>query len=426
MKKSRTVGRPDQLGREAEAGAMTIALPNAAEVKERFFALCLAVGQQVLHAMMEQDRTERCGARGVPNAEREAVRWGSTPSRVVLGGRQIAVPRLRARTREGREVELPSHRWAAARDPLNAHTVKAIAAGVATRRYAETLDALPAPTAEVGVSKSAVSRRFVQLSTHAMREWLQRPLGGLDLRALQIDGIVFREHTLVIALGITSGAEKVVLGVCEGTTENAAVAKALLRDLIERGLPTDRAYLFTIDGSKALRQAIVAVFGKLAVIQRCQVHKTRNVVDHLPERLKASAKRALQDAYHADSAGVAQQKLERLARSLDRTHPGAAASVREGLEETLTLLRLGITGALYRALRSTNAIENLNGRVAHCTRNVRRWRDGQMILRWVVSALAHAHTRFRRLKGERTMHRLLAALEAIEREVHLDSQEKVA
>lgn len=426
MKKSRTVSSKVQV-RDLDAPAtVTIALPNAAEVREGFFSLCVAVGQQVLNAMMEHDRDIWCGKRGVRNEARASFRWGSSPSRVVLGGREIEVDRLRARSVEGREVKLPSHQWAASADPLNTHTMSAIAAGVGTRSYDATLDELPPATREVGVSKSSVSRRFVMLSTKAMEAWLQRPLEDLDLRAIQIDGVVFRDHTLVIALGITSGAEKVVLGVREGTTENAAVARTLLRNLIERGLPTDRALLFCIDGSKALRQGIVAVFGKLAVFQRCQVHKTRNVVDHLPDRLKASAKRGLQDAYNSDNATVAKQKLERLARTLERDHPGAAASIREGLDETLTLLRLGITGALYRCLRSTNAIENLNGRVAKFTRNVRRWRDGRMILRWVVSALADAHLHFRRLKGERSMHRLVAALEAIEREVQLDTQDEVA
>ncbi len=426
MRKSRTLSKKGQASGSGQSAEVRIELPALAQVSEGFFALCAQVGHQVLSAMMEHDRTMRCGAKGIPNPGREALRWGSTPSLVVLGGRQIEVRRLRARSREGREVELPSYRWAAERDPLDEHTVGAIASGVATRRYKRTLDPLPPGEREVSISKSAVSRRFVALSTKEMAVWLGRRLEDLDLRAIEIDGIAFRDHTLVIALGVTSGAEKVVLGVREGTTENAAVTKALLGDLIERGLPTEHALLFVIDGSKALRQAILAVFGKLAVIQRCQVHKTRNVVDHLPDRLKGPTKRAMQDAYAASDAAVAQQKLERLSRSLEREHPGAAASLREGMAETLTLLHLGITGPLYRCLRSTNAIENLNGSVAHFTRNVRCWRDGRMIVRWVVTALAQAQKHFRRLKGERSMHRLLAALEAHEREVQLDTTREVA
>lgn len=426
MRKTRTVSQTDQVAAVNGSRSVTLSLPELAEVREGFFSLCVHVGHQVLTALMEEDRTRHCGAKGVPDTARTAVRWGSTPSVVVLGGRQVPVERLRVRTRAGGELELPSYRWAADRDPLDRHTVGAITAGVATRKYHQTLDRVAPEGREVGTSKSPVSRRFVALSTTAMQTWLGQSLAELDVRAILIDGIAFRDHTVVIALGVTSGAEKVVLGVREGTTENAAVAKALLRDLLERGLPADRAVLFVIDGSKALRQAITATFGRLAVLQRCQVHKTRNVVDHLPERLKAPTKRALQDAYATGEVGVARQKLERLARSLEREHPGAAASLREGLEDTLTLLRLGITGALYRCLRSTNAIENLNGRVAHFSRNVRRWRDGRMVLRWVVAALAEAQKSFRRLKGERQMHRLLAALEAHERELQLDSAENVA
>lgn len=430
MTKSRTLTKKHQ-GSEPSPETVTVQMPlpvvaAMTDVRQSFHALCIDAGRQVLGAMMEHERTALCGPKWMPNPEREAGRGGSTRSLVVLGGRQIEVKRPRVRSRDGHECALPSYQWAAAHDPLDHHTVEAIAGGVSTRKYPRTLDPLPPAEREVAVSRSAVSRRFVALSAAVVATYLSRPLGELDLRVIVIDGIVFHEHTIVIALGVTADAQKVVLGIREGTTENAGVTKALLRDLIERGLPTERARLFVIDGGKGLRAAIVSLFGPLAVIHRCQVHKQRNVLDHLPDTLKPGTARALRDAYDAPDAALAERQLDRLARSLEREHPGAAASLREGLSDTLTLTRLGITGALYRSLRSTNIIENLNGAVAQFTRNVRRWRDGEMIVRWVATAATDAEKKFRRLKGHKDMAHLIAALAAHERQLQLDMKRKVA
>lgn len=334
--------------------------------------------------------------------------------------------RPRLRTLEGEERELPSYRWAADEDPLDRRTMEAIASGVATRKYRRVLDPLPAGEREVSVSCSAVSRRFVAESAEVVSTYLTRPLGELDLRVIAIDGIVFRDHTILIALGVTSSAEKVILGVHEGTTENAGVVKALLQDLIERGLSPERMLLFVIDGAKGVRAAITHRFGKLALIHRCQVHKERNVMDHLPEALRPGTRRALRDAYASPDPALALRQLERLASSLERDHPGAAGSLREGLAETLTLTRLGVTGWLYRCLRSTNLIESLNGQVAHFTHNVRRWRDGEMIVRWVATAVREAERKFNRLKGHKDMPRLVAALDTHQRSLQLDMRKKVA
>jgi putative transposase len=225
-----------------------------------------------------------------------------------------------------------------------------------------------------------------------------------------IDGIVFHEHCILIALGIAADGTKHVLGLREGSTENATVANALLGDLISRGLPSDRALLFVIDGGKGIHRAIRDTFGDLALVHRCHVHKKRNVRRHLPERLQGSIVRVMNDAYARTSAPLAKRQLERLARSLDRTHPGAAASLREGLDETLTLQRLGIRGSLYRTLATTNPVENLNGSVSRFTRNVKRWRDGAMVVRWVATGVRGAEHRFRRVRGFRDMPRLVAAL----------------
>ena len=255
-----------------------------------------------------------------------------------------------------------------------------------------------------------MSRRFVALSTKRLQAFLSRPLGELDLRAVCIDGKVFRDHCMVIALGLDTQGRKHVLG---GATETAAVTTGLLSDLVTRGLPTDRTLLFVIDGATGLRRAITDVFGSRGVVQRCQVHKWRNVIGHLPERLHASVGKALRDAWNLDSADRAARVLKRLAGSLEHDHPGAAASIREGLDETLTVQRLGLTGALQRTLRTTNIIENLNGSVEHYSRNVKRWRGGQMIQRWVASALVEAEKHFRRVRGYRDLQHLVGALDAL-------------
>jgi transposase-like protein len=268
-----------------------------------------------------------------------------------------------------------------------------------------------------------VSRRFVALTEAKLGAWFTAPLGELDLCVVMIDGIVFREHCVLLALGIGSDGSKHALGLREGTTENAGVAKALLGELIGRGLRTDRRLLFVIDGARALRKAITETFGGAALVQRCQVHKLRNVLEHLPERMCPSIAKAMHQAWSASDAKLARRQLERLAASLQKQHPSAAASLREGLDETLTLQRLEIRDALYRTVRSTNAIENLNGGVARYTRNGKRWRGGHMILRWVAAALAEVQRGFRRIRGHDHLPKLVAALSRYGAEL---DQEKVA
>ena len=275
-------------------------------------------------------------------------------------------------------------------------------------------------------SKSAVSRRFVALTEAKLAAWFSAPLGALDLRVVMIDGIAFRGHCVLVALGIDSDGTKHALGLREGATENAGVARALLADLIERGLATDRALLFVIDGAKALRKAIAETFGNAALVQRCQVHKQRNVLEHLPERLRPSVAKALAQAWSGPDAKLARRQLERLAASLEAQHPGAAASLREGLDETLTLQALGVAGALYRTLCSTNPIENLNGAIAEYTHHVKRWRGGRMILRWVGAAMAEAATHFRRIRGHDDLPKLVAALQRHEEKISLHREAKVA
>jgi transposase-like protein len=393
-----------------------------ADAKTAFFGLCLTAGQQVLQALMEQDREQLCGPKNVPDPDRQAYRGGSAPSEVVFGGRRIVLPRLRARSVTGEELTLPSFAYASARDPLDAHTLEAIAVGVTTRKYPRTLEPLRPEVPERAVSKSAVSRRFVALTRARLTTWLATPLDALDIRLVLIDGLHFRDHVILLAVGVDPQGTKHVLALREGTTENATVCKALLADLRARGLDLDRPTLFIIDGGTGLRKAIRETSAALGLVQRCQVHKARNVLEHLPEALRPRIRRALSEAYGLADAALAKRRLEQLAAGLDQTHPGAAASLREGLEETLTLQRLGVTGALYRTLRSTNAIENLNGLVGHFVRHVRRWRDGRMLVRWIAAGLHEARRSFRRVRGHAD---LAAFVRTLDRQT-LDSRKEVA
>jgi len=428
MKKSLT--KSMQIPQCSFANVVPVSVPPLAavlsDVKSAFFGLCVQTGKEVLAAMMESERVQLCGPKGQPDPDRRAGRGGHTRSWVTLGGRRMAIRRPRARALAGEELSLASFGWAAGADPLNEATLAAIAAGVSTRRYRTTLDALPGQEVQCSVSRSAVSRRFVALTAKRLGEWLARDLGKLDLAVILIDAIHFRDRIVLIALGIDTKGDKHVLGLREGGTENATVTRALIADLLERKLDAERPRLWVIDGAKALRRAIRDVFGEAAAVQRCQVHKMRNVLEHLPEHVRPSVRRALRDAWNSHDPVLALRQLERLARSLAREHPGAAGSLREGMEETLTVQRLGIDGALARTLRTTNPIENLNGAVAHHTRNVRRWRDGQMLLRWIGAALHEATRGFRRVRGHRDLPKLCAALQSHHAEHVVSVERKVA
>ncbi len=387
-----------------------------ASIENSFFNLCINAGRQVLGTMMEQDREELCGPLWKRDADRSAGRAGSTPSEVTLGGRRIQISRPRVRSTEGHEIELPSFVFATDRDPLDAHTLDAVACGVSTRKYARSLEPLPKEVADRSTSKSSVSRRYVAMTTKQMTTWLTTPLGARHFPIIMIDGINLGDHAVLIALGIDTDGKKQVLGLREGDTENSGVAKALLRDLVARGLDQERARLFVIDGAKALSTAIRKIFRSLGVIQRCQIHKYRNIMSHLPDGLHQSVKTILNEAWGLGDALVAKRRLERLASSLEVDHPGAAASVLEGLDETLTLQGLGISGTLYKKLRTTNAIENLNSGIANYARNVKRWQGGSMVVRWVSAAIVEAEKKFRRVQGWRDIEKLVRALELFETE----------
>jgi transposase-like protein len=391
-------------------------------IESSFFELCIDSGQQVLQAMMEQDREDLCGPRWKRDSERRAGRAGTTKSEVTLGGRRISIPRPRVRSMGGEEMSLPSFAFAASRDPLDRHTLNAVACGISSRKYARSLDPLPDEIEDGSTSKSSVSRRYIAMTTKQMASWLTTPLGDRHFPIVMIDGIHMGDHLVLIALGIDFEGKKQVLGLREGDTENGQVARALLRDLIDRGLDQERARVFVIDGAKALTSAIEKIFGPLAEIQRCQIHKRRNILGHLPDRLQESVKAVLKEAWGLGDAKVAKRRLERLASSLEADHPGAAASVLEGLDATLTLQRLGLGGTLYKKLRTTNAIENLNSGITTYSRNVKRWQGGKMVIRWVSAAVLEAEKKFRRVQGWRDIENLIRALKANEQKQEAEAK----
>lgn len=381
------------------------------DTKTELVELMVRSGLRVLDAMLEEDRTALCGPRYAHQATRTAARAGTVPSEVVLGGRKITVARPRVRA-AGREVPLPTFQTLAQEDPLNRRVVEQMLVGVATRQYARSLEPVPEGVVSRGTSKSSVSRRFVAKTTAQLRAWQSAPLDGLDLVALLVDGVHIGEHCLVVALGIAADGQKHALGVWEGATENAAVCQSLLANLQSRGLRTDRSLLVILDGALALHKATRAVFGEAALIQRCQVHKLRNILDHLPERQRPWVQAVVRRAYQATDLKVATRLLTDLATRLDDEYPSAAGSVREGLEETLTVLTLHLSARLQRSLATTNAAESLLSRTRHVKRNVKRWRGGQMMLRWVAAGVLEAVKGFRRVKGHADMPRLVAALRA--------------
>jgi transposase-like protein len=328
----------------------------AGAAREGLLALAVGTGLQVLQAMLAEDVARLVGPKGRHIPDRTAVRHGSEPGQVTLGGRRVRMRRPRVRTADGsRELPVPTYQAFAATELLGQLALERMLAKLSTRRYPAGLEpvGIGVEQAATGTSKSAVSRRFVARTEHALAELLAQDLSGLDLVALLVDGIRVAEHTCVVTLGITIDGTKVPLALAEGATENATVVGDLLVGLRERGLEVTRPILVVIDGAKALRRAITDVFDH-PVIQRCQLHKLRNVTDRLPDAVASTVAKRMRRAYHHTDPLVAQAELEALARELDRSHPGAAASLREGLAETLTILRLGVPPTLARTLRSTD------------------------------------------------------------------------
>jgi len=369
------------------------------------------LGLTALQEVFEADATTIAGPKGEHRADRTHHRWGTTGTELPFGGRRIKVPRPRVRSKSGQEVGLPSVERFQAADPLPERVVNQILLGVSTRGYGASLEAAPPGVSSRGTSKSAASRHLVERMGSKMREYFSRRLEDVSPLVLMLDGIEVARQTVVVALGISADGTKQPLGLWQGSTENAAICTSLLQDLIGRGLKLDGKILCVIDGGKGIRKAIDDVLGDLAVVQRCQIHKRRNLKDHLPKTAQAYVDRVLREAYGSTSVDTARKRLRSLLSWLESNgHEDAAGSLREGMEETLTVLKLELPPSLRRSLATTNAIENMLGTVRRVSRNVKRWKGGRMVRRWVAIGLVTAQKRFRRIKGHRELPALVAVL----------------
>ena len=405
--------------RETPAGTPEAAVAEAWQrVGASFERFCLTAGVSAMSRMMEQDAIELCGPRYGHKDGKAGYRWGKTQGKIGFHGGKVSLDRPRVRARDGQELGLPSWEAAESEDLLGRWAMNLMLINVSTRRFGR---AVRLPEGDIpavggaGVSKSAVSRRFVALSAAQMKEWMAADLSKLDLLVIQIDGIHIEDDlVLLAAVGIDGDGVKHPLGVLEGATENAAVVQALLDNLVERGLDPKVCRLFIIDGSKALRKAIRRTFGKHTPIQRCQVHKGRNIMERLPKHLHASVRRTLRQAWELDDAAKAEQLIRNLARRLEQMAPGVSATILEGMDELLTVVRLKLPLELRRSLACTNIIENMMGSIRRVCRNVKRWRNAPMALRWTGAAMQEAAKGFRRLKAHKQLPELRQALAALQ------------
>jgi putative transposase len=385
--------------------------------KEGLLALSVGVGLGVLAEMMAEEVDEVVGAKGKHNPERTSVRHGHEDGEVTLGGRRVRVKRPRVRSADGEaEVKLATYQHFGDRDPLSRLVLEQMLAGVSTRRFGRTREPVGAEVeaAARSTSKSSVSRDFVAKTKENLIELMSRPLSDIRLAVLMLDGIELKGRCCVVALGIDTDGIKHPLGLWDGSTENATVAKQLLTNLVARGLDLEQGVLCVIDGGKALRKAIGEVLGPVPV-QRCIRHKERNVLDHLAERDRPQVKMRLRRAWADDDHDRALQQLQLLASELERSHPGAAASLREGMAETLTVTRLRVKGSLKRTLQSTNPCESMIETVRRTSRNVKRWSSGEMCLRWTAAGMLEAELQFRRIIGHADLAKLALS---IERDLH--------
>ena len=391
------------------------------EVSASFDRFCLAAGIEALGMMLEKDAQEACGSRHSRAEGRRGYRWGRTQGKIGFHGGRGDIERPRVRELGGKEMVLPSWERAITEDWLGRWALNLMLINVSTRKFRR---AVRLPEGDIpashgaGVSKSATSRHFVALSAERMKQWMTSELAGLDILVVQIDGIhIVDDLVLVAAIGIDGDGVKHPLGLVEGATENTAVVQALIDNLVERGLDPAVPRLFIIDGAKALSKAIRRTFGRHTPIQRCQIHKARNIMGRLPPSLHAAVRRVLRQAWELDDAEKAEKLIRNLARRLEDEAPGASASILEGLDEMLTVTRLGLPSQLRRALACTNIIENMMGTVRRVCRNVKRWRTASMALRWTAAAMLEAKKGFRKLKAYKQLPALRMALKVHQEKV---------
>jgi putative transposase len=408
-----TVAEPAEAARLAGLPLeATIAMADVAStIKEGLLAFASATGLVVMFKMMEAELASTIGPKHARIPDREGNWHGTTTGQVTLGGRKVTTERPRGRSAGGGEIALDSWAVFSSEDLLTQVVVERMLAGVPTRRHVDVAEPLGAgvEARSTATSRSAVSRRFKRATEKALGELMARDLSDLDVAVVMIDGIEMAGSCLVAALVVTTDGRKVPVGLYLGDTENKTVVTDLLADLVARGLRED-GLLVVIDGAKALAAGVRKVFGEQAMVQRCTLHKRRNVAGYLPKELAGRIDRRLAMAFnHPDpEKGLAMAKA--IAQDLEKDHPDAAASLREGLQDMFTVRRLGVSGRLAKTLTNTNCIESMISVARTVTRNVKRWKDGSMKKRWVAAGMLEAERSFRRVKGCKEMPVLVAAL----------------
>ena len=369
------------------------------------------LGLAALEEVFAADAERLAGPKGKHREDRDCHHWGSTRTPLSFCGRRVSVSRPRVRTTTNRELPLPTVEHLAGADPLSERVVERLLLGVSTRGYEASLERPVAAMPSRGASKSAASRRFIAGTRKRLAAFLARDLKEVPIVAMMLDGLDVAGHAVVVALGISPEGRKVPLGLWLGSTENATICTALVQDLLARGLRIEGRLLCIVDGGKGIRKALLDVFGDQVLIQRCQLHKRRNIAGHLPKSRQRHVDATMREAYRAESADAARKHLRVLLSWLERNgHDEAAGSLREGMEETLTVLKLRLPPALRRSLATTNGIENLMGSIRRVTRNVKRWRGPDMVRRWTGLGIVAAQERFHRIKGYRDIPALAQAL----------------
>jgi transposase-like protein len=402
-------------GKVREIGEGSVLLELPLSVAEAIGSLPQLIGEMaqeagimLMMAAMDSECMRIAGPKNSKNPLRRANWWGSDLRPVYYDSRQVILERPRLRGKDNKEIPLETYEAFRDSRGMRSSVMKNMVLGISSRNYEEAVEGF---VKGYGIKKSSVSRHFVKATAEQMREFLERDLSVLDLVAIFIDGIEFKGHLLVVALGLDKGGRKHVLGLWQGATENATVCASLLEDIARRGLNTGKDYLFVLDGSKALRSAVAKVFGTETLVQRCQAHKRRNVRKHLPEKHQHTIDARISAAYKMKDYDEARASLDLTVRYLQRLNPDAAASLKEGLEETLTVHKLGITGLLRKTLATTNPIESCFSVTRTITGRVKRWRGDDMVQRWAVASLLRAEKKFKRVKGYREIPKLTAALQ---------------
>lgn len=390
-------------------------------LRMEYRALTVSAGALVVQAIMESEVEQIAGKRYARQSDID--RWGRETGYVVMGGQKVRISRQRLRDKEKKEIHLQSYERFQDEEQRTQAVFTRLVAGVSSRSYSKTVEEFGQG---YGISKSVISRKTVEATAEQLRSLCERDLSKLDICVLVIDGVHVGETVHIVVLGVETSGKKHILGFRQGATENSQVCIELFEELLQRGFHADRPMLVVLDGSKALRSAVAQFFGDRAVVQRCQVHKRRNVLQHLPNRYHAEYRRKIQSAYSMTSYDDAKRSLEKTIEQLERINESAARSLEEGLDETLTVHRLQLPEILRKSFSTSNGIESAFSQGSTVMRNVKRWSNNNQIQRWVGTSLLQSESKFRRIRGYKSMSVLVAALEQYITQKDIDTKQKAA